>query len=189
MGGGGLLFGIVAGAIASSKGRSFVGWFFAGLFFSVFGVIGAAVVSNRDNEKKHFQASTARSRRHNERQRHDRSVNDRRFDDIEQRLTAHDVGLGLDTTPGSQAARVEGGNRPPELSGDGPGKRAAHGVGADRTWYWSNDSMNRATASPDQLRGLFQNGRISDETLLWTEGMQDWCTLADLPELGEVLRV
>ena len=187
--GGSLLFGVIAAIIASNKGRNAVAWFFVGLFFSVLGVIGAAVVSDRNDERKTFEASTARSRRQKERQRHDRSVNERRFDDIERRLTAHDAGLGLDTTPEGSAARVAGGNRPPELQSNGVEHEKGKGVGADRTWYWSNDSMNRATASPDQLRGLLQRGRISGETLLWTEGMQDWCSLAELPELEEALRV
>jgi hypothetical protein len=39
------VFGLIAGAIAEHKGRSGIGWFFAGFFFGPLGILFAALIS------------------------------------------------------------------------------------------------------------------------------------------------
>ncbi|AFM41001.1 hypothetical protein Desaci_2026 [Desulfosporosinus acidiphilus SJ4] len=46
----GIICGIISGAIAWAKHRSFIAWFFAGFFFSILGVLISAIISR--NEKK-----------------------------------------------------------------------------------------------------------------------------------------
>ena len=46
----GLICGIISGAIAWAKHRSFIAWFLAGFFFSLLGILISAIMSR--NEKK-----------------------------------------------------------------------------------------------------------------------------------------
>lgn len=43
--------------------------------------------------------------------------------------------------------------------------------------------MQRGPVSEDELRDLIKNGIISEETRVWKEGMADWLTVAEIPEL------
>lgn len=186
----GLLFGLICAVWGDSRGRSPVGWFVGGFLFHVFALILLAILPNRKDEKLRERVGADRDRRLRERMRHDRSVQDRRYEEIERRLRAHDVALGLDTVPSTPNARLTG-SRPPELSEAqafaGHGLREV-GSGPERVWYFSNDSRNRSAAPAEQLRGLYQDGRIDGQTLVWTEGMHNWCSLNELPELESALR-
>ena len=186
----GLLFGAICATVADNRGRSQLGWFVGGFFFSIPALILVAVLPNRKHTEQRHRAHAKVSSRLRERMRHDRSVSDRRFGDLERRLEAHDVALGLDTKPRSSSAFLEG-TAPPGLPGGGTARRSQgldSGTGSERVWYFSNDSRSRSAAPAYQLRSLYKDGRINGGTLVWTDGMGDWRTLSEVPELEEALR-
>lgn len=185
-----VLFGVIAAAWADSKGRNPVGWFVGGFLFHILALILLGVLPSRKDDDLRHRAHARENQRLRERVRHDRSVGDRRFSDMERRLRAHDVALGLDTTPQSSSQLLSG-SRPPELPEPGQPVAAnglSSGTGPERVWYFSNDARSRSAAPAYQLRSLYQDGRIDGGTLVWTEGMQDWRIISEVPDLEEALR-
>jgi len=129
-----------------------------------------------------------------QRQRHDRALADRRLGDIDRRLRAHDVALGLDTQPTSVGS-LDSAPVPPSIqaghtaaSEGGLGEECEMRVDGERVWYVSNDSRTRSAVPAGQLRDLYRDGHIGAETLVWTDGMRDWRALCDVPDLEEALR-
>ena len=185
-----ILFGVICAGMADSKGRNAVGWFIGGFLFHLLALILLALLPNLKEEAQRHGRHRTEASRIRERQRHDRSVNDRRYGEIERRLRAHDVALGLDTSPQASTQALEG-TRPPELpshDGESAWNGQHTGRGPDRVWYFSNDARSRSAAPAHQLRSLYQDGRINGGTLVWTEGMHDWRNLSDVPELEAALR-
>ena len=51
-------------------------------------------------------------------------------------------------------------------------------------WYYQIDGQQEGPVSPDVLQEMCGDGTISDHTLVWREGMEDWTPLsAAAPEL------
>ena len=58
-------------------------------------------------------------------------------------------------------------------------------------WYYADDDSNRiGPLSDEQFRGLIKGGTITDETLVWHEGMADWepyaATIPEIPAIPSV---
>ena len=115
-----LIFGIICAAIANSKGRSVIGWFFIGFFFHILGLIIVLVVGNlKDARQKEMEMQTEQ-RRLREQLRQERIKNDQFRKHTQVRLDTHDNALGLETRstpalldiPGRQ--KLHDGYIPPE---------------------------------------------------------------------------
>ena len=92
-----LIFGIICAAIANSKGRSVVAWFFIGFFFGIFGLIILLVVGNlKDARQKEMEMQTEQ-RRLREQLRQERIKNDQFRKHAQVRLDTHDNALGMKT--------------------------------------------------------------------------------------------
>ena len=92
-----LIFGIICAAIANSKGRSVIAWFFIGFFFGIFGLIILLVVGNlKDARQKEMEMKTEQ-RRLREQLRQERIKNDQFRKHTQVRLDTHDNALGLET--------------------------------------------------------------------------------------------
>src|SRR3954467_1553414 len=96
-----LVFGLIMGgavaAIANSKGRSPVGWFFVGFFFGIIGLIVVLVSSNLNQEKYARARQDEENRRLREQLRQERIKHETLREYTMRRLDAHDQVLGLDT--------------------------------------------------------------------------------------------
>jgi hypothetical protein len=89
--------GVISAAIASSKGRSVVGWFFGGFFLQIIGIIIVAVLPNV-NQQRAIQAHADRERhRLREQIRQERMKNESFRQYTMGRLDVHDRQLGVDT--------------------------------------------------------------------------------------------
>ncbi|MHC4393230.1 MAG: hypothetical protein ACYTFT_09825 [Planctomycetota bacterium] len=91
------LFGVISALIAHGKGRSGVGWFFLGFFFSLFGLIGSLIVSDLAAETNHRQSIEDSNRRLREQLRQEKLKNQRFREHALRRIDAHDQQLGVDT--------------------------------------------------------------------------------------------
>eukprot|EP00850_Spirogloea_muscicola_P011000 SM000066S20475 [mRNA] locus=s66:487702:491437:- [translate_table: standard] len=61
---------------------------------------------------------------------------------------------------------------------------AANGGAASPWFYLDATAQHRGPYSPSQLRGLREAGGLTDETLVWKEGLPEWLPLAQVPELA-----
>jgi hypothetical protein len=91
------IMGIICASIASSKGRSGVGWFFIGFFTGLIGLIVVLVVGNLNDEKRRIQQSELERRRLEEQLKQERLKNEAFRNYSSNRLDAHDNALEIDT--------------------------------------------------------------------------------------------
>lgn len=93
----GAFCGIIAAAIASSKGRSTVGWFFGGFFFGLIGIIIVACLSNVKEDRAHREQIALDNRRLREKLEQERIKSEAFRQHVAGRLDVHDEHLGIET--------------------------------------------------------------------------------------------
>src|ERR1700730_14752627 len=54
---------------------------------------------------------------------------------------------------------------------------------ADRSWFFASQGQQQGPVSEAQLRDLIATGKVTRETLVWTEGMANWQKAGDIPGL------
>lgn len=180
----GLLFlaicGTIAAVIAHNKGRSAVGWFFAGFFFHVIGIIIVSVVSNLKAERAYRERVESENRRLREqiRQEHVKSETFRQYS--VGRLDAHDKALGMDTRQLAAGADGAGLAQLGWLEGDvkPPSPLAAQ-------WYYEREGETRGPVPAKDISMLLQFEEITPHTLVWSEGMSGWTPLHTVPGLRQ----
>lgn len=101
-----IIFGIICACIASSKGRSEVGWFFIGFFLGLIGLILIACLSNLKEEAAKQEHMLNEQRRLREQLRQERMRNQSFQQYTANRLDAHDSALSIDTRS-ADAPRLE----------------------------------------------------------------------------------
>jgi hypothetical protein len=109
-----LICAFAAMAIAASKGRSQVAWFFGGLFLGVTGIIIVAVISNLKQEKAYREQAESERRRLREQLRQERIKSESYRQYSMTRIDVHDRLLGVDT----HAAALPGAAPMPALPSD-----------------------------------------------------------------------
>lgn len=176
--------GIACALIAQSRGRSGVGWFFIGAFLPCFaGLILVLVLPDLKVQQERERRLADENRRLREKLKKDRMVADERHAEIQRRVGAHDVALGIDTgTPGAQAlpGAVPPVAPPPVASETSNALRGA-------AWYWAQGLNRQGPLDFAALQGLWQEGRVTTETLVWTKGMPKWIAVREVPGLEDTL--
>lgn len=153
----GVVFGIVCALIASSRGRSPIGWFFLGLFLSCIALVLVLVLPDLKQQEARLRQQEFENRRLREQLAKERQVADQRHQQVERRLGVHDQALGLDT------------GQPPQLGGQAqplPGSTAA--------WYYARGNKRMGPVAAETIRHLLQANAIRGDTLVWRDGMADW---------------
>ncbi len=168
------LFGWACAAIASSRGRSVVAWFILGCLLHVFALVLVLVLPDVAAQEENDSTLRDENRRLRERLRKDRQVADRRFREVDERLSVHDRALGVDTVP-----------RLPESPA--PFTGPARDRVLAQTWHWSDGRTPFGPIDGDELLELFDRREITVATLVWTPGMAEWRRLADVPELRQAI--
>lgn len=163
--GSGLIFGIICAFVASSRGRSPVGWFFLGLFLSCIALVLLLVMPDLKQEEAKTRRHQLENRRLREQLAKERQVADQRHQHVERRLGAHDQALGLDTT------------EPPQLTGATPPQLT------NAAWYYARGNERLGPVTAETIRHLMQAKAISGSTLVWCEGMKDWAPLSTIDDL------
>ena len=92
-----LILGVICAAIANSKGRSVIGWFFIGFLFGILGLIIVLVVGNFKDAMLKAIDMENEQRRLREQLRQERIKNDQFRKHTQGRLDTHDDALGLET--------------------------------------------------------------------------------------------
>lgn len=172
------LGGVVA-LIAHHRGRNPLAWFFLGAFFFCFAFILVLVLPDLKEQREREQQLVDENRRLKEQLRKDRMVADRRHEEVQRRLDAHDTALTIDTRRDEGSAMAA------------PRAMEPLDVGIPEStagpWWFFQDEMRKGPFSFDQLRALWQGGTVNRETRVWTAGMSDWAPIESLPRLSEAL--
>ena len=93
----GVVFGIVCAAIASSKGRSVIGWFFIGFLFGLFALIILLVIPNLKEAQAKEEHMEMEQRRLREQLRQEQLKTEQLRKHTQARLDLHDKELDIDT--------------------------------------------------------------------------------------------
>jgi hypothetical protein len=174
------IFGTICAVIAQSRGRSAVGWFFVGFFFSCLGLILLLVIPDLKVQEEERQRMALENRRLREQIRKDRMVADQRHDESDRRLTAHDRVLNLDTST-AQREIV-----PPPI------RQALAGSDAEQfavSWYFVDGGKPAGPISLDDLKNMWKEARLQPDSLVWHEGMREWVAVSAIRGLQEALNV
>ena len=176
-------FGIACAAIAEGRGRSSVGWFLCGFFFSWIALIAVLVLPDEAARKSREARLRDENRRLRERVANNRAVADDRHRELTARIDVHDRALGVDT---SERFELEAGEEPPPLPALEPTVLDEEIVGAP--WYFVDDAESRGPVPFADLRRLWHENRISTDTLVWRTGMDDWSSVRGIDGLEAALR-
>ncbi len=173
------VFGVVVSAIAHSRSRNAVGWFFIGFFAPCLGLILVLVLPDLRRAQEREQRLRRENRRLRERVLKDRQVADNRHADTVKRLGAHDTVLGLDTSTSDEST-------PPQLRRAG----GSSSIDPESRWHYAatEDSESEGPVPLAAMRELWAAGEIGPDSLVWTDGMDDWTSISEHRDLDQELR-
>lgn len=180
----GVICGIIAALIASYKGRNVVGWFFAGFLIGLIGVIIVACLSNLKAEKAKQASAESERRRLREQLRQEKHKSEAFRQHSMGRLDAHDRTLGVDTRS-SQA--LPGGAVDESILRQLTGESdvpVPPPSPAGVMWYYEIGGQANGPVRDGEIRNLLTDGKISTNTLLWTEGFGEWTPLNRVKAFG-----
>ncbi|MCR9245240.1 MAG: DUF4339 domain-containing protein [bacterium] len=181
------VFGIICAVIAPSRGRSALGWFFIGVALQCIGIILLLLLPDLKVEAAKQRRREEESRKLRELLKKERQVSDNRHAAHRNRLGAHDRALGLDTSTAEEQALLgdsgAGGGSPRALP-PAPPLPADAAASAEPVWHYAEAGQQRGPVPASKLRLLWREGRVSDDTLVWRQGLSDWTAIADLPEFN-----
>ena len=172
--------GAITALIARNKGRNPVGWFFAGFFLHVIGIIIVAVLSDLNAERSYRERVEAENRRLREQVRQERVKAETFRQYSMSRLDAHDGALGMNTRSLSAGAPSAG---TPQLDWS-VGGAVPPADPALTKWYYEYRGETRGPVVAGDLQALILANEITPQTLVWSEGMADWTPLQSVPGLN-----
>jgi hypothetical protein len=183
-----LALGVACALIANTRGRSPVGWFFIGFLAGCIGLILVLVLPDLKVQEERERRLADENRRLRERLRKDRMVADERHGEISRRLGAHDVALGVDTGGAPVAALpTDAPSAPAPSTASPPNPASAELRGS--SWFWAHGTNRQGPVDFGALQGLWREGRLTTETLVWRKGMSQWSPVRDVPLLADELDV
>jgi hypothetical protein len=178
------VFGGVCAAIAQSKGRSAVGWFFAGFFIACIALIIILCLGNENERLERERVQDDTNRRLREQLRQEQMKVEALRAHTAARLDAHDEALGVNTRAAAPALM---GAAPPiaNLHGGSQALPSQHAPVDDGTeWYYVDGaSSQQGPMSIIALRSAINQGRVNAETLVWHEGLAEWTRAASTAKL------
>lgn len=177
-----LAMGGITAAIASSKGRNPVGWFFLGALFSCFAIILILVLPNLKEIKAKEERLEEENRRIREQVRQEQMRLEAFRQQTNHRLDRHDQVLQIDTAPraDSPLGLGVGAGMPPALPGGGQDDQRP-------VWFYVKGPNRCGPVSLGALRALFAGGEVNAESLFWRSGMTEWQAGRSVPEIRTLL--
>ncbi len=188
----GLVFGGIVAAIASSKGRNAVGWFFLGFFFGCIALIIILCLSNVKEDQARWSANEVEQRRLREQLRQEQLKNEALRQHTVARLDIHDQELGIDSREAAPSLNLPGQPaRPTLLTGTGEPITAAPGVEPGTpppgfppdNWYTNEGGEQQGPYTFALLHSRAKQGTLQEYTLVWAEGMDEWQPAHRIPNL------
>lgn len=166
--------GVISAAIASSKGRTVVGWFFAGFFLGVIGIIIVACQSNLNEKKAHRQHTERERHRLREQLRQERLKTEAFRRHAVTRLDTHDLELGMDTRSVQTALPYDNESPLHRLAGGAqelpPGQslqpRSAPGAQEEKQGQYEPEPQVQPQPHP-QVRRASREGPPRAERAIW----------------------
>jgi hypothetical protein len=175
------VFGAITAAIASSKGRNAVGWFFGGFFLGCIGLIIILCLSNLKEEQAKWSAQDIEQRRLREQLRQEQLKNEALRQHTVARLDMHDQELGVDTRQAAPGLNLSGSPAPARLI---TGEVATPPPGFPATdWYTNDGGEQQGPYTFALLHTRARQGTLAPETLIWVEGMEEWQPAHLIPNL------
>lgn len=172
------IFGAAAAAIANSKGRSTVGWFFGGFFLGLIGIIIIACLPNLKEQQAREAKLEADNRLMRERLQQERIKNESFRNYTSQRLDTHDKELGVDTrNHQAHKALTASAGTPPALPGINQEQ--------DTEWYYEVKGSVEGPVNTQTIENLLAQQTLQPNSLIWRDSFDDWKQLCDVPELSK----
>jgi len=178
------VFGGACAAIANSKGRSPVGWFFIGLLLGCVGLIIILCLSNENEAREKERIQDDVNRRLREQLRQEQMKVEALRAHTAARLDAHDAALNMNTRP---AAPALAGTAPPMLAGGTANALPDNSELVDdgTAWYYADDqSVQHGPMSIVGLRSAINARQVAHDTLIWHEGLDQWTPAAQVDKLA-----
>lgn len=177
-----LVFGGIVAAIASSKGRNPVGWFFIGAFFFCIAIIIILVLPNLKEQQAKEQRLEEENRRIREQVRQEQMRLEAFRQQTNNRLDRHDQVLQIDTAPRMESPLGLGGaaGMPPALP---------NGAQDDQRpiWFYVKGANRCGPVSLGAMRALFAGGEVNADSLFWRAGLSEWQPGRNVPEIRSLL--
>lgn len=108
-----LVFGGICSAIANSKGRSALGWFFAGFFLGCIGLVIVLCLSNEREKRAQWESQNVENRRLQQQLRQEQMKSESLRQHTLARLDKHDDVLGIDTRQSAPQLEMDSKPRDP----------------------------------------------------------------------------
>ena len=178
-----LIVGAICAAIASSKGRSSVGWFFGGFFLGLIGIILVSVLPNLKEQERIRKHAMAERRRLKEQLRQEKMKTESFRHHATGRLDTHDAALGLDTRQATALGR--GAGAPNALASGGTAPPPLPAAGVEPAWYYEKEGESQGPVPQSTIVWMLENGALAGGALVWSEGQTDWVPASTVPEFGD----
>jgi len=178
-----IIGGVIAAAIAGSKGRNVPGWFVFGFFFPLIAIIVACVVSDLKAEKQERAHLSAERRRLHEQLRQEKMKSEAFRQHSVRRLDTHDQALGMNTRGGTE---LPSGVVPPRVGDGDPvgGPPPLPALPSDEAaWFYESGGDVVGPVSRFALRQLIATGDVDPSTLVWSERLDTWTPASSVVDL------
>lgn len=162
-----LICGAISAFIASSKGRSAVGWFIGGFFLTIIAIIIVALLSDLKKEQAQRERDMQERRRLRERLRQEQLKNEAFRRHATARLDAHDQHLGIETRGAGQLATGPQATLQLDTAEDSADEPVIR-------WYFEIGGETMGPKTQPELEDLFRQGKLGLSTLVCREGEENW---------------
>jgi hypothetical protein len=179
---------IICATIASSRGRSAVGWFFACFFLNLFSfpigtIIALVLVSVLPNLKKQRykeEHGESERRRLREQLRQERMKSEALRHHATGRLDTHDRALDLDTRQDSPVLEPAPDREEHALpAGAGPEEDRPTDDSEPR-WYYARDGNTHGPFTAAQMKHMREEGVVGSDCWVLPVGASEWTPLDDV---------
>lgn len=170
-----MVFAALCAALAHSRGRTPIGWFFIGFFFGCIALFVLLVLPNIKEEAAKHAALEDANRSLRERLRQEQMKNEAFRQHATQRLDSHDQKLNMDT----RQTAPQLGRSPDEPQQLGAAEVEAEPDGPD--WYFVENGGRVGPHSRAEMLQMMQHRRINAATQVWCEDLEGWMPLGQTP--------
>jgi len=180
-----IIFGGIICAIAVSRGRNGVAWFFIGFASFLIGLVLVLCLPDLKKERAKHLAQLKKDKRLREQARQDRLKNDSFKEKTERRLDGHDRLLGVKgqsklsirsknkTLQKKLKGSAENNKTPPELP-DNITKLNTEDATDSIDWYYVAEEKQEGPVQKKQLVDMLTDGTLPPDTYVWCEELDDW---------------